>query len=62
MMSLADSSQYCYPMIGLHPTSVKENFSGELEFCERITGKKIIAGSMGLGDRIDLYWDKTYEN
>ncbi|MGA3013661.1 MAG: TatD family hydrolase [Bacteroidales bacterium] len=61
MMSLSDSSQYCYPMIGLHPTSVKENFSVELEFVkeslEKDRGMFFGIGEIG----IDLYWDKTYE-
>jgi len=61
MMSLADSSQYCYPMIGLHPTSVKENFSGELEFVKESL-EEDHSRFCGIGEiGIDLYWDKTYE-
>jgi len=48
----------CFPMMGLHPTSVKENFMDELELVEQWLKKyKFYAiGEAG----IDLYWDKTY--
>jgi len=48
----------CYPMIGLHPSDVKENFKDELAIIEREakTGKYIAIGEIG----IDLYWDKTF--
>lgn len=48
----------CYPMVGLHPTSVKDNYEAELSIIEKfITDKQFIAvGEIG----IDLYWDKTY--
>jgi len=47
----------CYPMLGLHPCSVKENWEKELaEIKAAINGRKIFAiGEIG----IDLYWDKT---
>lgn len=50
---------HCYPMIGLHPTSVKENYLEELEWVESwLKKEKFIAiGEIG----IDLYWDKTFE-
>jgi TatD DNase family protein len=50
----------CFPMTGLHPTSVKENYLSQLEKLEDMAGKtKIVAiGEIG----IDLYWDKTYVN
>jgi len=48
----------CYPMIGLHPTSVKEDYLTQLDELENLfTKHKFIAiGEIG----IDLYWDKTF--
>jgi len=48
----------CYPMIGLHPTSVKGDYLSQLETLEGISAehKFIAVGEIG----IDLYWDKTY--
>lgn len=46
------------PMMGLHPTSVKENFREELKMVEDYLGRDqfIAIGEVG----IDLYWDTTY--
>ncbi len=48
----------CFPMMGLHPTSVKEDYRSELQHVEAVLEKqKVIAiGEIG----IDLYWDKTF--
>jgi TatD DNase family protein len=48
----------CYPMMGLHPTSVKENYREELDRVEKELplGKYYAVGEIG----IDLYWDKTH--
>ncbi len=48
----------CYPMIGLHPTSVKENYRDELDRVkqELKTGSYSAIGESG----IDLYWDKSH--
>ncbi|MEA3463301.1 MAG: TatD family hydrolase [Bacteroidota bacterium] len=50
---------HCFPMMGLHPTSVKENYLEELRLIEAaMEGKDIIAiGETGM----DLYWDKTFQ-
>jgi len=49
---------YCFPCIGLHPTSVKANYKDELKCIEaELTKNKYFAiGEIG----IDLYWDKTF--
>jgi TatD DNase family protein len=49
---------HCFPMMGLHPTSVKENYQEELKRIEEALGHKefIAIGETG----IDLYWDKTF--
>lgn len=48
----------CYPMAGLHPTSVKEDYISQLEILENLWSeyKFIAVGEIG----IDLYWDKTF--
>jgi len=48
----------CLPMIGLHPTSVKENFLEELQMVEDLLGKHRFYAIGEIG--IDLYWDKTF--
>ncbi|MEH6304644.1 TatD family hydrolase [Olivibacter sp. CPCC 100613] len=47
----------CYPMLGLHPCSVKDNFMEELTVIEEAlsTNTVVAIGEIGL----DLYWDKT---
>lgn len=48
----------CFGLMGLHPTSVKENYKTELDnvFATLESGKYIGLGEIG----IDLYWDKTH--
>lgn len=48
----------CFAMIGLHPTSVKENYEEELKQIEAELEQEhyIAIGEIG----IDLYWDKTF--
>jgi TatD DNase family protein len=51
-------SSQVFLMMGLHPTSVKENFESELEHVEAMLGshKFYAVGEIG----IDLYWDRTF--
>lgn len=59
MMELANTyPDRCLPMIGLHPTYVKEGFEKELQLVEEWLNKyKFIAiGEIGM----DLFWDKTF--
>jgi len=46
-------------MIGLHPTSVKENYEEELKLVENRLTKERFWGIGEVG--IDLYWDRTYK-
>jgi len=48
----------CLPMMGLHPTSVKEDYLSQLDFLEALFSEHsfIAVGEIG----IDLYWDKTF--
>ena len=57
----ADYPDLCYPMIGLHPTSVNETYERELAIVrERLSvpNNFVAIGEIGL----DLYWDKTFLN
>ena len=47
----------CYPMMGLHPTSVKENYREELDRVEKELSRASYCAVGEIG--IDLYWDKT---
>jgi len=50
----------CFPMLGLHPTSVKADYASQLAGLESLFTKHnfIAIGEIG----IDLYWDKTFLN
>lgn len=61
MLALADAyPRVCRPMMGLHPTSVKEHFRDELAIVSAYLAnpamKFCAIGEVG----IDLYWDKTF--
>jgi TatD DNase family protein len=61
MFRLADRYPgICYPMMGLHPTSVKEDYREKLKSIENhLSEKSIIAiGETGM----DLYWDRTFRH
>lgn len=59
MLALAQKHpQHCFPMMGLHPCSVKADYKEELKIAERHLGEQkfYAIGEMG----IDLYWDKNF--
>ncbi len=48
----------CFPLMGLHPTSVAADYRDELEAVEYWLSKRKFYGIGEIG--IDLYWDRTY--
>ena len=48
----------CFPMMGLHPCSVKENYREELSTVKDWLDKRPFCAVGEIG--IDLYWDKTF--
>ncbi len=51
-----DFPQHCFPMMGLHPCDVKDDYEEELKIIKSHLdkGKYVAIGEIG----IDLYWDK----
>jgi TatD DNase family protein len=50
----------CFPMMGLHPGSVDENWERNLEVIKEhlFTRNNLAVGEIGM----DLYWDKTFQD
>ena len=60
MLNLCDEfPANCFPMAGLHPTSVKENYREELKIIEKNMAEHtfIAIGEIG----IDLHWDQSFK-
>lgn len=63
MESLVDQfPTICYPMMGLHPTSVQKDYRKQLRTLHTILKSNperyVAVGEIGT----DLYWDKTFKN
>jgi len=59
MVDLAEAyPENCFAMMGVHPTSINDNWEKELEIAEEWLNKRdfVAIGEIG----IDLYWDKTH--
>ncbi|MDR3129686.1 MAG: YchF/TatD family DNA exonuclease [Tannerellaceae bacterium] len=57
--AVADSNpSYAFPMIGLHPTCVKEDWKKSLRHLEGLLPTRFYCAIGEIG--IDLHWDKTY--
>ncbi|WP_321368211.1 TatD family hydrolase [uncultured Draconibacterium sp.] len=60
MLDLADAYPHlCYPLIGLHPTSVEEDYKEELDAIDYWLQRRKFYGIGEIG--IDLYWESKYE-
>ncbi len=55
-----DYPGYCFPMAGLHPTSVGDNYAEELavvrRYLEQSAYRFVAIGEMG----VDLYWEQAF--
>jgi len=62
MLKMADSyPEMLYPLMGLHPTSVKSDYKKELAIVEKYVSQRSLF--YGIGEiGIVLYWDKTHLN
>lgn len=49
----------CFALMGLHPTSVKENYKDELRWVEQWLQKRQFAAIGEIG--LDFYWDQTFK-
>ena len=59
LLDLSDAyPNLCFPLMGLHPTSVGEDYKKELETVECWFDKRKFYGVGEIG--IDLYWDQTF--
>jgi len=59
LLALTDRyPDHCFPMMGLHPTSVNSGFETELDQILSILDSRKFYGIGEIG--IDLYWDKTF--
>lgn len=55
-----DFPGHCFPMMGLHPGSVNENWQEDLKIIREYLydRKNVAVGEIGM----DLYWDRTFKN
>lgn len=49
----------CFPMMGLHPCSVNENYEDELQVVNEYVERQVFAAIGEIG--LDYYWDTTFK-
>lgn len=60
VIAMADAyPDFVIPMIGIHPTEIKENYLDDLKVMREWLNKRSFAAVGEIG--MDLYWDKTYK-
>ncbi|MFI5135152.1 MAG: TatD family hydrolase [Chitinophagales bacterium] len=60
MIGLAANHHLCFPMMGLHPCSVKENWKEEISAIEKWLSNSEYKW-FGIGETgLDYYWDKNF--
>jgi TatD DNase family protein len=59
LMTESKFKSKCFPMMGLHPCSVKENYQVELRMVEDWLNKRKFAAVGEIG--LDYYWDLTFK-
>ena len=58
MLDLCLTHEHCYPMMGLHPSEVREDYRKAMQ---NIMDQMDTADFVGIGEiGMDLYWDKTF--
>jgi len=50
---------YCFPLLGLHPSSVEEDYNSDLEKLKTYLERNKFYGIGEIG--LDFYWDRTFE-
>lgn len=58
LLKVSKEFPQCFPLMGLHPTSVKADFESEILHVEAMLKHNKFYGIGEIG--IDLYWDKTH--
>jgi len=61
LLDLTDAYPHlCFPLLGIHPTSIAADYREELETVEYWLGKRKFFGIGEIG--IDLHWDRSFFN